>query len=44
VLLLDRIGLERRELRQAQVQDRGRLDRAELEAEDELLARAVAVA
>ena len=38
------VGLERGELGEAQVEDRGRLDRAELEARDQLLARAVAVA
>ena len=36
MLLFDRVCLERRQLRQAQVEDRGRLNRAELEALDEL--------
>ncbi len=43
VLLLDPVGLQRRELGETQVEDRRRLDRAELEAGDQLLAGAVAV-
>ena len=44
VLLLDPVGLERRQLGEAQVEDRGGLDVAQLEARDQLLARCVAVA
>ena len=44
MLLLDRVRLQRGQLGEAQVEDRARLDRAQLEALDELLARRVAVA
>ena len=44
MLGLDRVGLERGELRQAQVEDRRRLDLGQREARDELAARALAVA
>ena len=44
VLLFDAVGLERGELGEAQVEDRRRLDRAQLEALDQLLAGGVAVA
>jgi len=44
VLLFDPVGLERRQLREAQIEDRRRLDVAELEALDELLAGRVTVA
>ena len=44
VLGLDRVGLERGELRQAQVEDRRRLDLGQREARDELVARVLAVA
>ena len=43
VLLADLVRLERGQLRQAQVEDRGRLDRGELEALDQLRPGAVAV-
>ncbi len=38
VLLFDAVGLQRGELREAQIEDRGGLDRAQLEARDQLLA------
>ena len=44
VLRLDRVGLERGELGEAQVEDRRRLDHREAEAGDELLASVLAVA
>ena len=43
VLALDRVGLERRQLREAQVEDRRRLDLAEPELAHQALARRVAV-
>jgi hypothetical protein len=43
VLGLDRVGFQRGELGQAQVKDRRRLDRREIKALDELLARGFAV-
>ena len=44
VLGLDRVGLQRGQLRQAQVEDRRRLDLGQPEARDELAARVLAVA
>ncbi len=44
VLGLDRVGLQRRQLRQAQVEDRGRLDLRQPELRDEVAARRLAVA
>ena len=44
MLLLDRVGLERGQLREAQVEDRRRLDDAQPELLDELAAGGLAVA
>ena len=44
VLLFDRVGLERGQLGEAQVEDRAGLNRAEIKTLHELLARGVAVA
>ena len=44
MLLFDPVGLERGQLGEAQIEDRRRLDVAELEALDELLAGRVTVA
>ncbi len=44
VLLFDPVGLERGQLGEAQIEDRGRLDGAQLEARDQLLARGIPIA